>query len=137
MRKKEIARDLLINYLTENSIEFAKSRVGINFQVDTWKFLLWHDANDPLFFRLALPGLLDVTDENYAAALMACNMVNWNYKVAKASLYEYEERGRRHASVWICFEQILETTTLDFSLPATAIQTLLGAAEYFQTIINE
>lgn len=137
MRKKELARELLISYLTENGIEYAKSRVGINFHVDTWNFLLWHDADDPLFFRLALPGLLDVTDENYAAALMACNMVNWNYKVAKASLYEYEERGRRHASVWVCYEQILTSSNLEPSLPETAIKTLLGAAEYFQNVINE
>ena len=90
-----------------------------------------------MFFRLTLPGIFDVTDENYAAALMACNTLNWNYKVVKASLYEYEEDGRRRASVWVCFEQMLDTDPpAAAELVSRAIRVLMDAAEQFQNLMN-
>lgn len=133
--RKQTAKELTLAYLKERGIAASRSKVGINFQYDGWNFLLWHDADDPLFFRLTLPGIFDVTDENYAEALMACNTLNWNYKVVKASLYEYEEAGRRRASVWVCFEQMLEAaTTVDETLVERAVTALIDAAEQFQNL---
>lgn len=134
--KKITAKQILLEYLKENSIAASKSKVGINFQVDGWNFLLWHDADDPLFFRLTLPGIYDVTDNNYAQALMACNTLNWNYKVVKASLYEYEEAGKRHASVWVCYEQLFDGSVSDTELVPRAIQALMEAAEHFQSLLE-
>ena len=110
--------------------------MGVNFRVDGWNFLLWHDADEPLFFRLTLPGIFDVTDDNYAQALMACNTLNWNYKVVKASLYEYEEAGKRHASVWVCYERMLDTSTNSEEVVENAITSLVAAAEHFQTLLE-
>ena len=84
--KKITAQALTLAYLKEQGITSRRTKVGVNFQLDGWTFLLWHDADDPHFFRLTLPGIFDVTDANYASALMACNTLNWNYKVVKASL---------------------------------------------------
>lgn len=135
--RKHTAKDLLLSYLNENGFAASRSKVGVNFQYDGWNFLLWHDAEDPLFFRLTLPGIFDVTDENYAEALMACNSLNWNYKVVKASLYEYEEAGHRRASVWVCFEQMLDAATAtDVEIVERAVNTLVGAAEQFQNLIS-
>lgn len=133
--RKQMAKDLTLAYLKQKGIAATRSKVGINFQYDGWNFLLWHDADDPLFFRLTLPGIFDVTDENYAEALMACNTLNWNYKVVKASLYEYEDAGRQRASVWVCFEQILDASAeADEMLVDRAISALVGAAEQFQNL---
>jgi hypothetical protein len=134
--RKNIAKNLVLAYLKEQGIAARNSRVGLNFEYDGWNFLLWHDADDPVFFRLTLPGIFDVTDESYARALMACNSLNWNYKVVKASLYEFEERGKQRASVWVCYEQILD----DVSAPemvARAIASLIEAAERFQILVDE
>ena len=134
--RKNIAKNLVLAYLKERGIAARYSRVGLNFEYDGWNFLLWHDADDPVFFRLTLPGIFDVTDESYARALMACNSLNWNYKVVKASLYEFEERGKQRASVWVCYEQILD----DVSAPemvARAIASLIEAAERFQILVDE
>ena len=135
--RKNTAKDLTLSYLKENGITATRTKVGINFNVDGWNYLHWHDAEDPMFFRLTLPGIFDVTDENYAAALMACNTLNWNYKVVKASLYEYEEDGRRRASVWVCFEQMLDTDPpAAAELVSRAIRVLMDAAEQFQNLMN-
>ena len=132
---KITAKKLMLGFLKENDIAASSSKVGINFTYEGWNFLLWHDADDPAFFRLTLPGVLDVTDENYAQALMACNMLNWNYKVVKASLYEFEEKGRRRASVWVCYERQLDGTTDAAALLPHAMDSLVTAAEQFQNMI--
>ena len=38
--KKAKAKQLVLDYLKENGIAATKSKVGINFQVDGWNFLL-------------------------------------------------------------------------------------------------
>lgn len=133
--RKNIAKSLVLAYLKEHGIAARNSKIGVNFDYDGWNFLLWHDAEDPLFFRLTLPGIFDVTDENYAQALMACNALNWNYKVVKASLYEYDEAGKSRASVWVCFEQMLDGSALTSEdLVPRAIAALVEAAEQFQNL---
>ncbi len=133
--KKTSAKALLLAYLKEKGISARNTKVGVNFQQEGWNFLLWHDANDPQFFRLALPGIFDVTDATYASALMACNSVNWNYKVVKASLYEFEEGGAMHASVWVCYEQMLDATS-SLEVVDRAMIALLEAAERFQILVE-
>ncbi len=133
-KRKLTAKDLLLAYLEANGIETSRSKVGLNFRYEGWNFLLWHDADEPLFFRLTLPGIFDVTDENYAQALMACNMINWNYRVVKASLYEFNEDDRQRASVWVCYEQWLDGNNLSPDLVVRAINALMEAAERFQSL---
>ena len=133
--RKTSANALLLACLKEKGIAARNTKVGVNFQHEGWNFLLWHDANDPQFFRLALPGIFDVTDATYASALMACNTVNWNYKVVKASLYEYEEGGSMRASVWVCYEQMLDVNSSP-TVVDSAIIALLEAAERFQLLVE-
>jgi hypothetical protein len=66
---------------------------------------------------------------------MACNTLNWNYKVVKASLYEYDEAGKNRASVWVCFEQMLDGAMVSDEIVDRAITALLDAAEQFQNLI--
>lgn len=133
--KKNTAKSLMLAYLKDRGVAARNTKVGVNFEYDGWNFLLWHDAEDPLFFRLTLPGIFDVTDENYARALMACNTINWKYKVVKASLYEYEDGGKRRASVWVCFEQMLdEACSAEVVSRATAA--LIEAAEQFGVLVD-
>ncbi len=126
--RKLTAKSLTLSWLKAHEVAARNTKVGLNFNYEGWNFLLWHDADDPLFFRLALPGILDVNDRNYAQALMACNNVNWNYKVVKASLYEYDEAGKRQASVWVSFEQMLDDETSP-EVVTRAVTALIDAAE--------
>lgn len=136
-KTKTTAKDQMLAYLKEADIHASRTKVGVNFQYSDWNFLLWHDAHDPMFFRLTLPGVFDVTDESYAQALMACNMLNWKYKVVKLSLYEFNEGVDRHASVWVCYEQMLDES-VDFSLLVTrAMNALMEVADEFLTLVGE
>lgn len=134
--RKHVAKNLVVAWLKQHELKARNTKVGVNFVFEGWNFLLWNDADDPLFLRLALPGIFDVSDENYAVALLACNTLNWNYKVVKASLYEYEEAGKRHASVWVCFEQMLDGTIADLEVVTHAITALMEAAEHFQSMME-
>lgn len=136
-KRNRTAKELLLTYLESQDITASRTQVGINFQYDGWNFLLWHDADDPSFFRLTLPGIYDVTDENYARALMACNSLNWNYKVVKASLYEFEEGGKQRASVWVCYERMLDDDiSHEIEMVGTAVAALVAAAEQFQNLVE-
>ena len=123
--------------MKSNGIVAKKSELGLNFTYDGWNFLLWNDADDPMFFRLTLPGIFDVTDDNFAKAIMACNNINWNYKVVKAVLYDYEDGKEKGASVWLCYEQRLDAATDVESLLNRAIQSLLAACDAFMKEVND
>ena len=131
------AKTWVTKYLKSQGVVPQKNDLGLNFSYEGWNFLLWNDTDDPLFFRLILPGVFDVTDDNFAKAIMACNNVNWNYKVVKAVLYEFEDKHDKGASVWMCFEQVLDTTPDMNTLMHCAIQSLLSACEAFTKEMTE
>lgn len=114
-----------------------KNDLGLNFTYDGWNFLLWNDADDPLFFRLILPGVFDVTDDNFAKAIMACNKVNWDFKVVKAVLYDFEDEHDKGAAVWICYEQQLDTEPQLEELIPRAIHSLISATDAFNKEMTE
>ncbi len=130
-------KQLVAKYLKSEGVATQKNELGLNFTFEGWNFLLWDDADDPLFFRLILPGVFDVTDDNFAEAIMACNNVNWNFKVVKAVLYDFEDEHDKGASVWICFEQVLDKTPQIEDLIPHAIHNLIAAAEMFNKEMNE
>jgi len=124
-------KGLVSKYLKSHGVIATKNALGLNFTYEGWNFLFWNDADDPLFFRLTLPGIFDVTDDNFAKAIMACNNINWNYKVVKAVLYDYEYGKDKGASVWMCYEQVLDATPDVNTLMHCALQSLVSACEAF------
>ena len=131
------AKTLVSSYLKSQGIVLQKNALGFNFCYEGWNFLLWNDTDDPMFFRLTLPGVFDVTDDNFAKAIMACNNINWNYKVVKAVLYDYEDGKEHGASVWMCYEQVLDVTPDLNTLMHGAVQSLIAAAEAFTKEVME
>ena len=128
---------LVSRYLKSQDIAAKKSDLGLNFSYQGWNFLLWNDREDPALFRLTLPGIFDVTDANFARALMACNNINWNYKVVKAVLYDYEDGKEQGASVWMCYEQLLDSQSNVSELMPNAVHSLLSACEAFTKEMND
>jgi len=127
---------LVSKYLKSQGIVATKNALGLNFTYEGWNFLFWNDADDPMFFRLTLPGIFDVTDDNFAKAIMACNNINWNYKVVKAVLYDYEDGKDKGASVWMCYEQVLDAPPQMEELLPRAVHSLMAAAEAFNKEMN-
>ena len=103
----------------------------IIFKYQMLTFIYFNNDDDEQFFRLALPGIFDVTDDSFAKAIMACNNINWNYKVVKAVLYDYEDGKDKGASVWMCYEQVLDATPDVNTLMHCALQSLVSACEAF------
>ena len=130
-------KQLVYKYLKSQGMVAKKNDLGLNFTYDGWNFLLWNDADDPLFFRLILPGVFDVTDDNFAKAIMACNKVNWDFKVVKAVLYDFEDEHDKGASVWICYEQQLDTEPQLEELIPRAVHSLISAADAFNKEMTE
>lgn len=130
-------KGLVAKCLKSQGITSQKSDLGLNFTFEGWNFLLWNDADDPLFFRLTLPGIFDVKDESFAKAIMACNNINWSYKVVKAVLYDYEDGKEKGASVWMCYEQQLDAVPDLEALIHRAIRSLLSACEAFTKEMTE
>ena len=130
-------KTLVSKYLKSVGVAAKRNELGLNFTYEGWNFLLWNDADDPMFFRLILPGVFDVTDDNFARAIMACNNVNWRYKVVKAVLYEFEDEHDKGTSVWMCFEQVLDSTPQIEELLPHAVHSLIAAAEAFSKEMND
>lgn len=131
------AKTLVSRYLKTIGVVPKKNELGLNFTFQDWNFLLWNDREDPTLFRLTLPGISDVTDANFARAIMACNNVNWNFKVVKAVLYDYDDGKEKGASVWLCYEQQLDAAPDMEALVHRAIQSLLSACEAFTKEMTE
>lgn len=127
------ARELVVKFLKENKIEPENTEYGLRFFLENWSFLLWDDPEDPTFFRLTLPGVFDVTDDNFAEAIIACNQVNIDYKVVKALIYSFdgEKEDEEEMNVWICFEQVLDSTPEVSDLMPRAVNSMINAAHDF------
>lgn len=130
-------KTLVSRCLKSQGIVANKSGLGLNFSFQDWNFLLFDDKEDPSLFRLTLPGIYDVTDANFARAIMACNNINWNYKVVKAVLYEYEDGKEKGASVWMCYEQQIDAAVEMEALVNRALQSLLSACDAFSREMND
>ena len=133
------AKELVVDFLKANQIEPEKTEFGLRFFLDNWSFLLWEDPQDPAYFRLTLPGIFDVTDENFAEAIMACNAINMQYKVVKAILYDFDgEKEEENASnIWICFEQILDNTPEVGDLVPRSVESMIDAADCLVKLMTD
>ena len=133
------ARELVVKFLKENKIEPENTEYGLRFFLENWSFLLWDDPEDPTFFRLTLPGVFDVTDDNFAEAIIACNQVNMDYKVVKALIYSFdgEKEDEEEMNVWICFEQVLDSTPEVSDLVPRAVNSMINAAHDFVQKMSE
>lgn len=137
--KVTTAKDLVVKFLKENKIEPEKTEFGLRFFLENWSFLLWNDPDDPAFFRLTLPGIFDVTDDNFAEAIICCNMVNMDYKVVKAAIYTFDgdNEGEEEMNVWMSFEQVLDSTPEVGDLVPRAVNSLVDAAHDFVQKMTE
>ena len=133
------AKDLVAKFLKENGIEPENTEFGMRFFYENWSFLLWNDPEDPAFFRLMLPGVFDVTDDNFAEAIISCNQINIDYKVLKALVFTFEgeKKDEEEMNVWISFEQILDNTPEVDDIVPRAINSMMNAAHDFVQMMSE
>ena len=99
MNLKELTQEFLRNEgFCPQETEF-----GLAFKCEGKNFLLIYDDDDQQYFRLMMPCIFEMTDENEDAVYRAMNEVNSSVKVIKAYIMCENE-------VWLGFEVLVDTT---------------------------
>lgn len=102
---------LMIDFLAEEGFRPHETEFGIAFKYEGFNFLYFKDDEDEQYFRLMMPAIFEVTDDNEDMVLKAMNEVNSNIKVVKLYTMDMEgEEGKKDVSVWVAFEILADTT---------------------------
>lgn len=121
--------EMVLNYLKEQGLCPQLNDGVIIFKYQMCTFIFFVDDDDEKFFRLALPGIYDVTEDNRISVLEAINEVNKKLKVAKAFIPDDD--------VWVSAETLMDDTPeLDDFVPRV-LSILLGSRQKFYEIVNE
>ena len=118
---------------TERVMEFLKQQGfcpeidpengNIIFKYQMRTFIFINNDEDESFFQLALPGIVDVTEDNRELVLEACNKTNFGIKVIKCCI--------PHNDVWIFFENLLDSSPEVSDIIPRALAILQGAQMQF------
>lgn len=121
----------LFNYLKgEGLVPEMLEDAGIRFKYQMFTFFYMEEEDDESFFRLALPGIYDVTSENYPEVLVALNEANSQMKVMKATIFTED-------SVWLFFEMLLDSNPVYDDIVPRALRILLASRDVFYNCMKE
>lgn len=117
-----------MNFLREEGFCPKEDEFGIEFKFEGAVFLFIHDEDDEQFFRLMMPNIYDVTDENREVVMSAMNKVNFRVKVVKVI-------SPVPHSVWVAFEVLLDSTPVLGDIVPRALNMLkAGRAAFYEAI---
>lgn len=122
-------KELMMQYLQEEGFCPKEDEYGIDFKCEGRAYAFLYDEDDDRFFRLMLPNIYEVTDENRDEVLRALNVTNDRVKVAKAytPIPNY---------VWVGFEVLVDSTPVLDDIVPRALATLRGAQVAFYEAIE-
>lgn len=121
-------KELTQEYLRKEGFCPEETDFGLYFKCEGKNFLLIYDDDDEQYFRLMMPCIFEMTDENEDAVYRAMNEVNSSVKVIKAYIMRENE-------VWLGFEVLVDTTPVVGDFIPRAISMLNGGArKFFQTL---
>ena len=129
---------LMIDYLAEEGFRPHETPFGIAFKNEGFNFLYFKDEDDEQYFRLMMPAIFEVTEDNEETILRAMNDVNSSIKVVKLYTMDLEdEDGKKDTSVWAAFEILADTTPELTDIVPRSIALLLGARIAFLSRLEE
>lgn len=116
--------EMVFNYLKNQGLcpNYDKDN-DIVFKYQMLTFLFFNTDDDEQFFRLALPGIYDVTEENRNAVLEAINDTNKVMKVVKLTIPRDD--------VWALTEIMMDSTPELDDLVPRLLNILIGARKEF------
>lgn len=123
-------KELMKQFLTEEGFCPKEDEYGIDFKCEGRAFTFIYDEEDQQYFRLMMPNIYEVTDENRDEVLRALNVTNASVKVVKA----YTPIPQ---SVWIGFEVLLDSTPVLADLVPRGLAMLRGAQMEFYKALQE
>ena len=129
---------LMIDFLAEEGFRPHETEFGIAFKFEGLNFLYVKDSEDEQYFRLMMPAIFQVTEDNEDMILKAMNEVNSNIKVVKLYTMDMEdEEGKKDVSVWVAFEILADTTPELADFVPRALSLLQGARMAFLAKLEE
>ena len=128
----------MINFLAEEGFRPHETPFGIAFKNEGLNFLYFKDEDDEQYFRLMMPAIFIVTEDNEDTIMHVMNEVNGNIKVVKLYTMDIEdEEGKSETSVWAAFEILADTTPELSDIVPRAISLLQGARIAFLSKLQE
>ena len=129
---------LMIEFLAEEGFRPHETPFGIAFKFEGLNFLYIKDEEDEQYFRLMMPAIFDITEDNEDMVLRILNEVNGNIKVVKLYTMDVEdENGKPERSVWVAFEILADTTPELKDFVPRAVNLLMSARINFLSKIEE
>ena len=102
-------------------VDTANGNIVFKYQMRT--FIYINNDEDEDFFQLALPGIVDVTEDNRELVLEACNKTNFGIKVIKCCIPRDD--------VWVFFDFLLDSSPELQDIFPRALAILQGAQQQF------
>ena len=129
---------MMMEFLAEEGFRPHETPFGIAFKSEGLNFLYFKDEDDEQYFRLMMPAIFVVTEDNEDTVLSVMNDVNGTIKVVKLYTMDIEdEDGKSEKSVWAAFEILADTTPELNDIVPRAIALLRGARIAFLSKLEE
>ena len=130
---------MMMDYLAEEGFRPHETPFGIAFKYEGINFLYFNDPEDEQYFRLMMPAIFEVTEDNEETIMRVMNDVNGNIKVVKLYTMDMEnEDGKtKETSVWVAFEILADSTPELSDIVPRAIVLLKGARIAFLAKLEE
>ena len=119
----------IVNYLASQGLQPSTEDFGIFFKYQMKNFWVLTYDDDEQYFRLIMPGIMDVDQNNRTDVLEACNKVCGNMKVAKCYISDNDD-------VWLACEQLLDSDPNFDDIVPRSLKILMGAYEEYGKAIN-
>ena len=130
---------LMLNFLAEEGFRPHETDFDIAFKKEGFNYLYLKDDDDEQYFRLMMPAIFEVTEDNEDMVLRAMNYVNNSIKVVKLYTMDMtnEEDNKKDISVWVAFEILADSTPELGDIVPRAISLLDAARVGFLAKLEE
>ena len=129
---------LMKEYLAEEGFRPHETEFGIAFKQEGINFLYFKDEDDEQYFRLMMPAIFVVTEDNEDPIMRVMNDVNGTIKVVKLYTMDIDdEDGKSETSVWVAFEILADTTPELSDIVPRALALLRSARITFLAKLEE
>ena len=129
---------LMMEFLAEEGFRPHETEFGIAFKSEGINFLYFKDEEDEQYFRLMMPAIFVVTEDNEETIMKVMNDVNGTIKAVKLYTMDMEdENGKKETSVWVAFEILADTTPELTDIVPRALALLRSARIAFLAKLEE
>ena len=123
-------KEMMLQYLKEEGFCPKEDEFTIDFKCEGRNYAFFYDEDDDQYFRLMMPNIYEVTDENREAVLRALNETNSSIKVVKAYTLIPQ-------AVWVGFEVLVDSTPVLADLVPRGLKMLRAAQNKFYEEIQQ